>query len=486
MKPVVIACLLSLLPPSMEALAPRAHAGDGAPQGRAIFVGRPAGSTAEATTFTTEDGKRMTVVVHADADAPAPDGRSEQVQARVIHVAGDDEEGAEQRAWLGVSIAEAPEEVVAQLGPEAGGVLIRQVAPDSPAQKAGLQAHDIIIAMNGESVPRDVGVLVDRIRTFQPGDTVSVTVLRAGQEHTVDVELGSRAQAGDLTWTLKLAPQGEIEDITKIRGKILKQGPGGTWIAKDLGNLNDLSELPDHIRQFLPEGGSTSTKIVVHDGKRTVRTHITREDGSSLVVEQENEGEITVRRTDADGQETVNAYADAAALEAADPEAHATFQQAGGVIVAELDIDGLKGVVDSELPDLDIDLHGAEWAQDVEAWKEKLNERLQSAQESLEQYRQRMEELMAQWEEEGAWKGHPFGPLPLLMGEEGDQPLAALSLLAPDKPRHSFEMLDDGRIEVRSRRGDTELVRVYENEADLRTRAPQLHEKYRALLEAED
>ncbi|MBI4608995.1 MAG: PDZ domain-containing protein [Candidatus Rokubacteria bacterium] len=92
--------------------------------------------------------------------------------------------------WLGVGIDEVPDEDVAKLGlSEARGVLIRQVMPGEPAEKAGLRAMDVVLGVDGESVhgPRDLQRI---IATSPPGKTVKLRVVREGKEQEVPVVVG--------------------------------------------------------------------------------------------------------------------------------------------------------------------------------------------------------------------------------------------------------------------------------------------------------
>ncbi len=54
------------------------------------------------------------------------------------------------------------------------------------------------------------------------------------------------------------------------------------------------------------------------------------------------------------------------------------------------------------------------------------------------------------------------------------------------RPKHTFEVQIDGTIEVRIRKGDSVLVRRFEDEDDLARRSPGLYDKYEDLLDAED
>ena len=92
--------------------------------------------------------------------------------------------------WLGVGIAEVPDEDLAKLGlSEARGVLVRQVMPGEPADKGGVKAMDVILSVDGEPVhaPRDLQRI---IATAPPGKTVRLRVVREGKETELSVAVG--------------------------------------------------------------------------------------------------------------------------------------------------------------------------------------------------------------------------------------------------------------------------------------------------------
>lgn len=72
---------------------------------------------------------------------------------------------------------------------EASGVLVEQVTPGSGAEAAGVLPGDIIIALDDRQV-RDRPALISMVQSYDPGDTVDVTFLRAGEEQTVPATLG--------------------------------------------------------------------------------------------------------------------------------------------------------------------------------------------------------------------------------------------------------------------------------------------------------
>ncbi len=70
------------------------------------------------------------------------------------------------------------------------------IAPGGPADKAGLQAGDVITAVNGAHVA-SVNQFVATIADYAPGKTVTLTVNRSGQTKSIKLTLGSQpASAG--------------------------------------------------------------------------------------------------------------------------------------------------------------------------------------------------------------------------------------------------------------------------------------------------
>jgi serine protease Do len=93
---------------------------------------------------------------------------------------------------LGVAIA--PGHVARRLRravglPDADGLLIREVAEDSPAARAGLARGDLIVAIAGQAVS-GIDDLSGALRAAGPGGTVELTVLRGAEERSVHVVLG--------------------------------------------------------------------------------------------------------------------------------------------------------------------------------------------------------------------------------------------------------------------------------------------------------
>ncbi len=93
------------------------------------------------------------------------------------------------RGWLGVMIQEVTMELAQSFGlARPRGALVGQVMADSPAQRAGIKVGDIIVGLNGQAIlhSSDLPPLVGRIR---PGATAALTLIRGGQEQTVNVPI---------------------------------------------------------------------------------------------------------------------------------------------------------------------------------------------------------------------------------------------------------------------------------------------------------
>lgn len=77
------------------------------------------------------------------------------------------------------------------------GALISEVVKDSPAEKAGLKAGDVIIRIGDKAIESSSDVS-QAIRAREPGDAVDFVVVRDGKELTVKITLGDRADQRDL------------------------------------------------------------------------------------------------------------------------------------------------------------------------------------------------------------------------------------------------------------------------------------------------
>ena len=91
--------------------------------------------------------------------------------------------GSVSRGFLGVS-STAPSDGEA-------GAQIAQVEPGSAAAQAGLEVGDVIVSVDGSAIKAQ-GDLAVTVGTHEPGDQVSIEVVRGGSTMTIEVTLGSK------------------------------------------------------------------------------------------------------------------------------------------------------------------------------------------------------------------------------------------------------------------------------------------------------
>ena len=99
------------------------------------------------------------------------------------------EHGKVVRAWLGITIQEVTPDLAKGLdlsGSE--GILVSDVVKDGPADRAGLQASDVILKMDGQPTGSR-SQFRNRVASKQPGEHVQLEILRDGKRRTFDVKL---------------------------------------------------------------------------------------------------------------------------------------------------------------------------------------------------------------------------------------------------------------------------------------------------------
>jgi serine protease Do len=104
------------------------------------------------------------------------------------------ETGEVSSAYLGVGTTDLSPEDAERFGlPVESGAIVEQVEPGTGASAAGVRSGDIIVGLGDASI-ENTGDLLGALRDYQPGDTVELTVVRDGDEQTLDVTLGERPQ----------------------------------------------------------------------------------------------------------------------------------------------------------------------------------------------------------------------------------------------------------------------------------------------------
>ena len=95
-------------------------------------------------------------------------------------------------AYIGVLTRGVPPEVRAQTGLAEGfGLLVEEVMPDSPAQKAGLQQHDVLILLGDQKLVNQEQ-LSTLVRAEKKDTDLAFTIKRSGAEQKVTIKVGER------------------------------------------------------------------------------------------------------------------------------------------------------------------------------------------------------------------------------------------------------------------------------------------------------
>jgi serine protease Do len=100
------------------------------------------------------------------------------------------EHGKVTRGWLGVMIQQVTTDLAENFGLDKPiGALVGQVIPDSPADKAGLKAGDVIIEYNGKEVSQ-MTMLPAMVANTSVGQKARLVLIREGKKQNITVEIG--------------------------------------------------------------------------------------------------------------------------------------------------------------------------------------------------------------------------------------------------------------------------------------------------------
>ena len=137
--------------------------------------------------------------------------------------------GTVTRGHLGVVIQPMTAELAKSFEVAPGkGVLIAEVADDSPAEKGGLRQGDVVLKLGDEAIT-DIGRFRNSIAMTAPGQTIKLTVLREGQTRTLYVKVGKASEKEE---TPQVAAQSDnqigltVKNISRYDAKKYDVKPG--------------------------------------------------------------------------------------------------------------------------------------------------------------------------------------------------------------------------------------------------------------------
>ena len=143
--------------------------------------------------------------------------------------------------WIGAECREAPPELVAQLGLKEGeGLVVVRLLDDSPAAKAGLKQHDVLLSI-GDTKLSHLPELIKAVNAAE-GKELSLKIVRAGKEQTIAVTPAERPQ-----------------DNLRV---IARPGPGMMFGS---GNVERL-KIPDNVSITVTRQGTNPPKVTISRG----------------------------------------------------------------------------------------------------------------------------------------------------------------------------------------------------------------------------
>jgi membrane-associated protease RseP (regulator of RpoE activity) len=216
------------------------------------------------------------------ADEPKPAEAKDPPEARRVIV----NFSASSKYWLDMKLTNVSKALDAQLGLDGAGALVTDVGGDGPAAKAGVKAHDILLAVGDKPIEKLSDVLDEVEKSL--GKEVSLKVLRAGKEMTLAITPVERSAAPlprteIKTNVLTLRRLGDL-DIEfekleeKIRDKLDNAGldvrmlliEPGKFIPHGTGfEVDKPADLPDDLSVQITKTGKKPAQIEVKQGDKT-------------------------------------------------------------------------------------------------------------------------------------------------------------------------------------------------------------------------
>ncbi len=217
-------------------------------------------------------GHEMQVVVTLGDRSDNPDRGFSVMQAPKAGRAWAFNFNNDEGSYIGVQLTDLSTQLGDYFGVEDGnGVLITDVEKDTPADKAGLKAGDIIVAIDDEKVSQS-GDVQDAVQGKEAGSTVSIGIMRERHPMTLKVEVEKRFDEGGRRYGVRIPKV----QIPSMRGLYLGDDNNQYFDSKDFrrqmdelrkelenmkSDLKDNDSVRDQLRQLKDELRALQQKV---------------------------------------------------------------------------------------------------------------------------------------------------------------------------------------------------------------------------------
>jgi hypothetical protein len=256
-------------------------------------------------------------------------------------------------AWLGVSTEEVTEVLSAQLGFKSGeGLVVVFVAPDSPAARAGIEKHDVLVEL-GDQLLVHPEQLRKMIRARKEGDTVQLGFYRHGKKQTASATLGKTTERAGL-WLEKPAfdeklqlvlgnalGEGLRERMESVQGALARVGANRQKIEIEVQRSLEQAQkaLQEALRHKTPGAGLHAPGAKELEALAQSRVEVGK--GATVVVKRDSNSVKSLVQTDDTGTFVI----------VANPRKRLTVHDADGKLVfdGEIETAEQQGQVPAEL-----------------------------------------------------------------------------------------------------------------------------------------
>ncbi len=205
------------------------------------------------------------------------------------------------RGYLGISIEPVNEDLADSLGlPKNRGELVQLVVPDEAADKAGIEAGDIVTKVNGLDVTREQ-TLSFIVANVKPGTRIPIELLRNGRTRTVQATVGTRPSAEEMA-------QSQMFSDDDAEGDLPEEMESDNAIAEKLG-LQVVPMTPQIARQLGVDTDTQGLAVAGVDRSSDAANKIRRREiiisANYNAVSSIADLEDAIRAAEAEGREAV-------------------------------------------------------------------------------------------------------------------------------------------------------------------------------------